>query len=142
MLTVFVMLSVHGTVPQCVQVFSKCLNRCSGLISSPLEYRICLVCVSSLSDLLENWEKLTVKQDGDAIRRLIGTIGVSSPLSSLRKAFISVRDAEEESVSTLEWGMNARCRSDPFLWPRRFAVRSSPCDTLRSKSSALSKVSG
>lgn len=49
-------------------------------------------------DVLENWEKLTVRQDGDAIRRLIGTIGVSSPLSSLRRAFISVRDAEEESV--------------------------------------------
>ena len=51
-------------------------------------------------DVLANWEKYTAKQDGDAIRRLIGTIGVSSPLSSVRKAFISVRDAEEESVRT------------------------------------------
>lgn len=49
-------------------------------------------------DVLANWDKYTAKQDGDAIRRLIGTIGVSSPLSSVRKAFISIRDAEEESV--------------------------------------------
>ena len=49
-------------------------------------------------DVLANWEKYTARQDGDAIRRLIGTIGVSSPLSSVRKAFISIRDAEEEAV--------------------------------------------
>lgn len=54
-----------------------------------------------LADILQNWDKLTVRQDGDAIRRLIGTIGVSSPLSSLRRAFVSVRDAEEESVRLL-----------------------------------------
>lgn len=48
--------------------------------------------------MLDNWDKYTAKQDGDAIRRLIGTIGVSSPLSSIRKAFTSIRDAEEESV--------------------------------------------
>lgn len=48
--------------------------------------------------MVANWEKYTVRQDGDAIRRLIGTIGVSSPLSSIRKAFTSIRDAEEESV--------------------------------------------
>lgn len=49
-------------------------------------------------DVLDNWDKYTAKQDGDAIRRLIGTIGVSSPLSSIRKAFTSIRDAEEASV--------------------------------------------
>lgn len=57
-----------------------------------------MVFVFPPSDVLENWDKLAARQDGDAIRRLIGTIGVSSPLSSLRKAFVSVRDAEEESV--------------------------------------------
>lgn len=51
------------------------------------------------ADVLDNWEKYTARQDGDAIRRLIGTIGVSSPLSSIRKAFTSIRDAEEASVS-------------------------------------------
>lgn len=55
-------------------------------------------CALCLPDVIENWDKLTVRQDGDAIRRLIGTIGISSPLSSLKRAFISVRDAEEESV--------------------------------------------
>lgn len=52
----------------------------------------------AFTDVLDNWEKYTLRQDGDAIRRLIGTIGVSSPLSSLRRAFVSIRDAEEESV--------------------------------------------
>lgn len=52
------------------------------------------------ADVLANWDQYSKKQDGDAIRRLIGTIGVSSPLSSLRKAFTSIRDAEEESVRT------------------------------------------
>lgn len=54
--------------------------------------------ICSPADVVANWEKYTVKQDGDAIRRLIGTIGVSSPLSSIRKAFVSIRDAEEDSV--------------------------------------------
>ena len=52
----------------------------------------------AMEDVITNWEKYTVRQDGDAIRRMIGTVGVSSPLSSLRKAFVSIRDAEEESV--------------------------------------------
>lgn len=56
------------------------------------------------TDVLANWEKYTVRQDGDAIRRLIGTIGVSSPLSSIRKAFTSIRDAEEESVRIHGYG--------------------------------------
>ncbi|CAM9428622.1 unnamed protein product [Ascophyllum nodosum] len=54
-------------------------------------------CYEALEDVITNWEKYTVRQDGDAIRRMIGTVGVSSPLSSLRKAFVSIRDAEEES---------------------------------------------
>lgn len=53
---------------------------------------------TTITDVLANWDKVAAKGDGDAIRRLIGTIGVSSPLSSVRKAFISIRDAEEESV--------------------------------------------
>lgn len=57
--------------------------------------------VPGTSDVLQNWDKYTVRQDGDAIRRLIGTIGVSSPLSSVRRAFVSIRDAEEESVRML-----------------------------------------
>ncbi|CAM9515145.1 unnamed protein product, partial [Choristocarpus tenellus] len=48
-------------------------------------------------DLLANWDIVTAKQDGDAVRRKIGTVGVSSPLSGIRRAFISVRDAEEVS---------------------------------------------
>ncbi len=63
-------------------------------------------------DVLANWDKYSKKQDGDAIRRLIGTIGVSSPLSSLRKAFTSIRDAEEESV---------RIRNRRLFWRRRLA---------------------
>ncbi|CAN0135658.1 unnamed protein product [Ectocarpus fasciculatus] len=59
-------------------------------------------CYQSLEDVLENWEKYTARQDGDAIRRLIGTIGVSSPLSSIRKAFTSIRDAEEESQGDID----------------------------------------
>ncbi|CAM9326970.1 unnamed protein product [Discosporangium mesarthrocarpum] len=51
----------------------------------------------TLEELLENWDTITLKQDGDAVRRKIGTVGVSSPLSGIRKAFISVRDAEEVS---------------------------------------------
>ncbi|CBJ28405.1 conserved unknown protein [Ectocarpus siliculosus] len=59
-------------------------------------------CYQSLEDVLENWEKYTARQDGDAIRRLIGTIGVSSPLSSIRKAFTSIRDAEEASQGDID----------------------------------------
>lgn len=59
-------------------------------------------CFLSLEDVLANWDKYAAKQDGDAIRRLIGTIGVSSPLSSVRKAFISIRDAEEESQGDID----------------------------------------
>ncbi|CAN0296735.1 unnamed protein product, partial [Hapterophycus canaliculatus] len=59
-------------------------------------------CYASLEDVLANWDKYTVRQDGDAIRRLIGTVGVSSPLSSIRKAFTSIRDAEEESQGDID----------------------------------------
>lgn len=67
-------------------------------------------------DVLDNWDKYTAKQDGDAIRRLIGTIGVSSPLSSIRKAFTSIRDAEEESV-----------RMDARSWMKEFTRLQSNC---------------
>lgn len=65
---------------------------------------MCCCAAYPTSDVLQNWEKYTVRQDGDAIRRLIGTIGVSSPLSSVRKAFVSIRDAEEDSVRVLARG--------------------------------------
>ena len=63
-----------------------------------MNINICINLCAKNTDVLANWDKYSMKQDGDAIRRLIGTIGVSSPLSSLRKAFTSIRDAEEESV--------------------------------------------
>ncbi|CAM9422384.1 unnamed protein product [Heterosigma akashiwo] len=47
-----------------------------------------------LCQLDKNWEKIVVnREDGDVIRRYLGTVGVKSPLFQINKAFNGVKDA-------------------------------------------------
>mmetsp|Transcript_12979 Transcript_12979/g.19391 ORF Transcript_12979/g.19391 Transcript_12979/m.19391 type:complete len:232 (-) Transcript_12979:63-758(-) len=52
---------------------------------------------SALNELLVNWDKIVPvgSSDGDAIRRKIGTVGVSSPLSAIKKTFSGIRDSTD-----------------------------------------------
>ncbi|KAJ1452032.1 hypothetical protein M885DRAFT_569103 [Pelagophyceae sp. CCMP2097] len=49
----------------------------------------------ALADLLRDWETITAKNDGDAVRRYLGTVGDSSPLSQLRPALQGVLRASD-----------------------------------------------
>eukprot|EP00178_Gracilaria_changii_P010462 TRINITY_DN304_c0_g1_i1.p1 TRINITY_DN304_c0_g1~~TRINITY_DN304_c0_g1_i1.p1 ORF type:complete len:212 (+),score=29.73 TRINITY_DN304_c0_g1_i1:308-943(+) len=42
----------------------------------------------TLVDLERNWEAKTKDFDGDVVRRILGTVGVKSPLFNVRKAFL------------------------------------------------------
>jgi len=62
-----------------------------------------------LQDLEKNWKAKTEALDGDVVRRLIGTVGVTSPLFNIRKALTGVGDAvlnkmdvSDETVETLQ----------------------------------------
>lgn len=50
----------------------------------------------AIRDLLDTWEETAGPEgaDGDALRRKLGTVGVSSPLSAVKKAYAGVRDAQ------------------------------------------------
>ncbi|KAG5192898.1 hypothetical protein JKP88DRAFT_195438 [Tribonema minus] len=52
---------------------------------------------AALKDLLANWDAVAPagSTDGDAVRRKIGTVGVSSPLSAVKKTFSAIRDSED-----------------------------------------------
>mmetsp|Transcript_25782 Transcript_25782/g.33797 ORF Transcript_25782/g.33797 Transcript_25782/m.33797 type:complete len:245 (+) Transcript_25782:230-964(+) len=47
-----------------------------------------------IAKLDRDWDKIVIdKEDGDAIRRYLGTVGVSSPLFQINKAFNGIKDA-------------------------------------------------
>lgn len=58
---------------------------------------------AALKDLLANWDSVAPagSTDGDAVRRKIGTVGVTSPLSAVKKTFAAIRDSDDVSVSSL-----------------------------------------
>lgn len=66
-----------------------------------------------MADLQENWEKKTAAMDGDVVRRIIGTVGVSSPMFNIRKTFLRAWQmivesgkADEELIDRLETAWN------------------------------------
>lgn len=67
----------------------------------------------AMADLQENWEKKTAAMDGDVVRRIIGTVGVSSPMFNIRKTFLRAWQmiaesgkADEELIDRLETAWN------------------------------------
>lgn len=62
----------------------------------------------TLLDLRDNWEAKTGAYDGDVVRRDLGTVGVKSPLFSIRKTFlkawqvIAETSSDEELIERLE----------------------------------------
>lgn len=59
-------------------------------------------------DLNKNWAEKTKNYDGDVVRRILGTVGVKSPLFNIRKSFlkawqiIAESGADEELIERLE----------------------------------------
>lgn len=51
----------------------------------------------ALKDLQENWKKKTESYDGDIVRRVLGTVGVTSPLVNIRKSFLGAWQTVAES---------------------------------------------
>ncbi|CAM9688875.1 unnamed protein product [Chrysoparadoxa australica] len=58
----------------------------------------------ALNRLLDNWDAIEPK-GGDEFRRYLGTVGVSSPLSGIRRAFVAIKDADEmpDSLDIVEF---------------------------------------
>lgn len=62
----------------------------------------------ALVDLEQNWESKTKGYDGDVVRRVIGTVGVKSPLFNIRKPFfkswqiIAETSPDNELIERLE----------------------------------------
>jgi len=52
-------------------------------------------CLATLDELIDNWEDITKKEDGDEIRRYIGTVGSKSPLAKIRLALQAVQRADD-----------------------------------------------
>lgn len=62
----------------------------------------------TLLELQKRWEEKTAARDGDVIRRMLGTVGVTSPLLNIRKAFEGVSqvvfdlpDVSDETIEAL-----------------------------------------
>lgn len=53
----------------------------------------------ALLDLEENWDAKTKDFDGDVVRRILGTVGVKSPLFNIRKSFLKAWQIIAESSS-------------------------------------------
>lgn len=59
-------------------------------------------------DLEKNWELKTKDFDGDVVRRVLGTVGVNSPLFNIRKSFfkaweiVANTSTDDELIERLE----------------------------------------
>uniref|UniRef100_A0A7S2UXU3 Uncharacterized protein n=1 Tax=Fibrocapsa japonica TaxID=94617 RepID=A0A7S2UXU3_9STRA len=62
-----------------------------------------------LEIMVENWDEIAAKDNGDEMRRFLGTVGVSSSLTSFKKALYGVRDAVDlpSSFDEIEWAEKA-----------------------------------
>lgn len=49
----------------------------------------------ALGELLDNWPAITAKNDGDAVRRYLGTVGITSPLFKIRPALAAIIKARD-----------------------------------------------
>lgn len=62
----------------------------------------------TLLNLRDNWEEKTKAYDGDVVRRELGTVGVKSPLFSIRKVFLKAwqlvaqESSDQELIERLE----------------------------------------
>lgn len=62
----------------------------------------------ALLDLNKNWEAKTRDFDGDVVRRILGTVGVTSPLFNIKKSFLKAwqivaqTSTEDELIERLE----------------------------------------
>jgi hypothetical protein len=68
---------------------------------------------AALAGLQRDWALKTAALDGDVIRRVIGTVGVSSPLFNIRKTFLRAwqiiaesGECDEEQIDRLETAWN------------------------------------
>lgn len=68
---------------------------------------------AALLDLQESWDRKTAAQDGDVVRRILGTVGVKSPLFNIRKTFLRAwkmiaesGEVDEETIERLESAWN------------------------------------
>lgn len=68
---------------------------------------------AALLELQENWDRKTAAQDGDVVRRIVGTVGVKSPLFNIRKTFLRAwkmiaesGEVDEEAIDRLETAWN------------------------------------
>lgn len=66
-----------------------------------------------MKDLQQNWEQKTAAMDGDVVRRIIGTVGVASPMFNIRKTFLRAwqmiaesGEVDEEHIDRLETAWN------------------------------------
>ncbi len=66
-----------------------------------------------LVDLESNWVAKTQDYDGDTVRRVLGTVGVTSPLFNIRKSFLNAwkiaansPQLEQETVEEMDTDWN------------------------------------
>jgi len=49
----------------------------------------------TLGSLVDNWEEVTKTNDGDAVRRYLGTVGSTSPLAKVRQALQAIQKSAD-----------------------------------------------
>mmetsp|Transcript_6366 Transcript_6366/g.17889 ORF Transcript_6366/g.17889 Transcript_6366/m.17889 type:complete len:211 (-) Transcript_6366:56-688(-) len=52
-------------------------------------------CLATLTKLDANWDEITKTEDGDEIRRYIGTVGTTSPLYKIRPSIAAIQKADD-----------------------------------------------